>query len=212
MEDSQVPLSPPPRRKQDHDDNSTTDIPYDLILDILSRLQQNPSCDSNPCRSCEPIERFILSAPEHNNKEDDRSVTLRHDMTISHPVYYTMSPPVNGMVCCIFDSSITVCNPTTRQSVKLPDVRPNGGCIHPRLGYDPVKDQYKVLCVIVCNPRNPYQQDIQPEHFVCTVRSSEKQEWRKIENTTVGHYHTVIGGICIDDAIYILRSWTVTDS
>ncbi|CAN6993540.1 unnamed protein product [Brassica oleracea var. botrytis] len=132
----------------------------------------------------DPTKRFILSAPEHNSKEDvDKSsstVTLRHYMTISDPVYYTMSRPVNGLICCMRDGSIAVCNPATRQIVKLPDVTRNRRCIHAFLGYDPVEDQYKVL-----------------------LTSSEKEEWRKIENTTIDIYRTVIGGgICIAGAIY----------
>ncbi|CDY35714.1 BnaC02g09800D [Brassica napus] len=56
-----------------------------------------------------------------------------------------MSRPVNGLVCCVGDSSITVCNPATRQTVKLPDLTRNGRDMYARLGYDPVEDQYKVL-------------------------------------------------------------------
>ncbi|KAL0681560.1 hypothetical protein Bca4012_048407 [Brassica carinata] len=157
----------------------------------------------------DPTKRFILSAPEHNSKEDvDKSsstVTLRHYMTISDPVYYTMSRPVNGLICCMRDGSIAVCNPATRQIVKLPDVTRNRRCIHAFLGYDPVEDQYKVLCVMMTrfDWSRPHQQDIQREHLVCTVTSSEKQEWRKIKNTTIDIYRTVIGGgICIAGAIY----------
>ncbi|KAJ4910939.1 F-box family protein [Raphanus sativus] len=155
----------------------------------------------------QPTKRFILSAPEHNNNEDvDKSsstVTLRHDMAISDPVYCNMSRPVNGLVCCRRNSSITVCNPATRKIVKLPDVTRNGRDIYARLGYDPVQDQYKVLCVMTkFNLFRPDEKDIRQEHLVCTVTSSEKQEWRKIENTTIDCYRSFSEGICIDGAIY----------
>ncbi|WZZ40595.1 hypothetical protein YC2023_036854 [Brassica napus] len=46
------------------------------------------------------------------------------------------------------------------------------------------------------------QQDNQQEHYVCTVSSSQKQEWRKIENTTAYKYRYVYQGICIGGVIY----------
>ncbi|KAG2311144.1 hypothetical protein Bca52824_022701 [Brassica carinata] len=239
MEDSQVSLS-----KQQHDlnhaDSCTTTIPFDLIIEILTRLPAKSvrrfqsvsklwfstirtknfvdsflsSSKTMPrllllCLQFETGKRFILSAPEHNNNEDDKSssiVTPKHDMEISDLVYYTMSCPANGLLCCIRDSSITVCNPATRQLMKLPDVTLNGREMDARLGYDPVEDQYKVLCVVTMTifPFHLNQKNIQQEYLVCTVTSSKKQEWRKIEieNTTLGHCGTVRGGICIDGAIY----------
>ncbi|CAF2190204.1 unnamed protein product [Brassica rapa] len=87
-----------------------------------------------------------------------------------------------------FLGPINVYNPTTGQIVKLPEVRTNGRKMYARLGYDPVDDQYKVLCVVMARSKAKYWQ---PEHLVCTVSSSQKQEWRKIENTTGGNYHSV---------------------
>ncbi|CAH8362442.1 unnamed protein product [Eruca vesicaria subsp. sativa] len=123
-------------------------------------------------------------------------------MTISDILYHKIYPPVNGLICYVRDSSITVCNPATRQIVKLPDVTCNGRHLEARLGYDPVKDQYKVLCVLkTIIPFRPNQNNIQEEYLVCTVTSSKKQEWRKIENT-VGLCLGISRGICIDGAIY----------
>ncbi|ESQ42240.1 hypothetical protein EUTSA_v10015900mg [Eutrema salsugineum] len=78
-------------------------------------------------------QRFIFSAPEHHNNNNDEeeeksssTVIARHDMTISDLVYDINTRPVNGLVCCTrkldsSSSSIAVCNPTTRQILKLPD-------------------------------------------------------------------------------------------
>ncbi|XP_010495374.1 PREDICTED: F-box protein At1g30790-like [Camelina sativa] len=66
--------------------------------------------------------RFIFSAPEHGRNDRTSTAVARHDMTISDLVYYIRSRPVNGFVCCTRGSSIAVCNPTTRQIVKLPDL------------------------------------------------------------------------------------------
>lgn len=86
--------------------------------------------------------------------------------------------------------------------MKLPDVESNERDMYVRLGYDPVEDQYKVLCVMMFDRFHASQKDIQQEHFVFTL-SSQQKEWRKIENTTGETYRTVLyGGICIDGAIY----------
>ncbi|XP_018475413.1 F-box protein At1g30790-like [Raphanus sativus] len=65
--------------------------------------------------------RFIFSAPEPEDGKIYSTVMARHDMTISDLVYDIESRPLNGLVCCARGSSIAVCNPTTRQIVKLPD-------------------------------------------------------------------------------------------
>lgn len=158
--------------------------------------------------------RFIFSAPEHDKKDDEKSSTVvaTHDMTISdlnynkryapYPPYYITSPPVNGLVCCTHGSSIAVCNPTTRVLYILPDVRvrANGRVIHARLGYDPVEDEYKVLCVMMLDGHNRCRTDIKQEHLVFTLGSRPK--WRRVETPTGEPYTDVEGGICINGAIY----------
>ncbi|KAF3548070.1 hypothetical protein DY000_02000959 [Brassica cretica] len=147
-------------------------------------------------------EQFIFSAPEHT--DDDKSsssVMARYDMPISAPGYNLLYGCVNGFVCFrgVSCHTIAVYNPTTRQIVKLPDVTPYGRYMYACLGYDPVEDQYKVLCVMMFGSE---RQDMQQEHFVCTVSSSQKQEWRKIENPTGDNYSYVCGETCIDGALY----------
>ncbi|XP_013629717.1 PREDICTED: F-box protein At1g30790-like [Brassica oleracea var. oleracea] len=238
MEDSQPSLSRE-RIDLDHAGNSTTTtIPFDLVIEILSRLpaksllrfQSVSKLWFSTIRSKNFVDsfltwsktrprlllmsyllknlqkiNFIFSAPEHtDNKDDDKSSTVmaRYDMPILEPSDYLISGSVNGFVCfrgqvC---NTITVYNPITRQAVKLPEVTPNGRCMHASLGYDPVKDQYKVLCVTMRS--DSIRKYNQQEHFVCTVSSSQKQEWRKIENPTGDNYSYVCGETCIDGALY----------
>ncbi|XP_033142418.1 F-box protein At1g30790 [Brassica rapa] len=147
--------------------------------------------------------RFIFSAPEHEDDKTSSTVMARHDMTISDLVYYIESPPVNGLVCCTHGSSIAVCNPTTRQIVTLPDViTPNGRDVYARLGYDPVGDQYKVLCVMMFDGFDSGTSDnIQQEHFVFTLGTPQKK-WKKIETVTKDPYRCMKGEVCIDGAVY----------
>ncbi|KAL0843433.1 hypothetical protein Bca101_016678 [Brassica carinata] len=222
----------------DHAGNNTktTTIPFDLIIEILSRLPgksllrfQSVSklwfstirskffVDLFQTRSKthprllfklyhrDSTKEFIFSAPEHTDDNDDdkssSSVMARYDMTILDPVINELYGSVNGFVCLrsINCNTITVCNPTTRQVVKLPDVKPNGSYMQVRLGYDPVQDQYKVLCVMPMF----LSESQEHERFVCTVSSSHgKQEWRKIENPTGDDYNYGYRDTCIDGALY----------
>ncbi|KAL0801207.1 hypothetical protein Bca101_056383 [Brassica carinata] len=152
-------------------------------------------------------EGFIFSAPDHDNNENENSSTIlaRYHMNNLEPGYYLASGSVNGFFCSMgVVPWIRVCNPiiynpTTGQIVKLPGVTPNGRNMYARLGYDPVDDQYKVLCMLMARSR---AKNSQPEHLVCTVSSSQKQEWREIENTAGGKYQSIYGETYIDGAIY----------
>ncbi|CAH8386039.1 unnamed protein product [Eruca vesicaria subsp. sativa] len=225
-------MEPSQRRHLAHDQSSPKHIPFDLTFEIFTRLPAksiirfqsvsklwysiihskdfyNSFLIHSKTRprllftfeNFDSRKRFIFSAPEHDIEQN--SSTARHDMTISDLVYYIKSRPVNGLICCTRDSSIAVCNPTTRQILKLPDVTLNGKAMHARLGYDPVQDQYKVLCVMMhkvyTNTRNTYE----PECFVFTL-GCQQQEWRKIEVIGDDPYSGFHDGICINGAIYFV--------
>ena len=64
--------------------------------------------------------------------------------------------------------------------MKVPDVTSDRRYVDELIAYDTVEDQYKVLCVKMFDRKMQQQQ----EHFVCTLSSSQKQEWRMIENRT----------------------------
>ncbi|KAL0887901.1 hypothetical protein Bca101_011884 [Brassica carinata] len=217
-----------PTRDLAHDQNSPKDIPFDLTFEILSRL---PAKSIIRFQSVSKLwysiirskdledsflihsktrprllftfehsrKRIIFSAPEHDMEEN--SSTARHDMTISDLVYDIKSRPVNGLICCTHGSSIAVCNPTTRQILKLPDVTRNGRCMYARLGYDPVQDQYKVLCVMMHKLYNSTRNTLEQESFVFTL-GCQQQEWRKIEVIEDDPYMGFDDGICINGGIY----------
>lgn len=122
-------------------------------------------------------------------------------MTISEPGYNITSPPVNGFVCCTRGSRIAVFNPTTGFMLTLPHVKANGIEIYARLGYDPVDNRYKVLCVMMlvrCDGHRKYVK--QQEHLVLSL-TSQFTRWRKIK-ITGDPYAYLEGGICINGAIY----------
>ncbi|CAN6994317.1 unnamed protein product [Brassica oleracea var. botrytis] len=104
-------------------------------------------------------EKFLFSAPEYDDDKSS-SVLARYDMTISD---------LDGFVCF---RSVVLRNPFV--IIRSPRY------VNTLIAYDTVEDQYKVLCVKMFDRKMQQQQ----EHFVCTLSSSQKQEWRMIENRT----------------------------
>ncbi|CAA7027709.1 unnamed protein product [Microthlaspi erraticum] len=73
--------------------------------------------------------------------------------------------------------------------------------MHARLGYDPVGDEYKVLCVVIFDGHErDTTAEIKQEHHVYSLGSHSG--WREAQITTEKSYTDVEGGICINGAIY----------
>ncbi|KAG2245622.1 hypothetical protein Bca4012_091435 [Brassica carinata] len=81
--------------------------------------------------------------------QDDPS-SDRHRLNITpFTRVYAYSPPVRGLICRPMDSKVMVANPSTGQLLTLPRVKTNRRGVLSFLGYDPVNDVYKVLCMTV---------------------------------------------------------------
>ncbi|EOA34181.1 hypothetical protein CARUB_v10021684mg [Capsella rubella] len=104
---------------------------------------------------------------------------------------------VRGFVCCSHQGRFLICNPTTRQIVALPKTGHNK-CSSIYLGYDPIDDQYKALCMTVS--RGDFG-DV--EHKVLTLGrgDSKNLSWREINDNTKPHISST-KGICIDGVVY----------
>ncbi|XP_010456489.1 PREDICTED: F-box/kelch-repeat protein At3g04660-like [Camelina sativa] len=96
---------------------------------------------------------------------------------------YNVSPPVRGLICFQDLDKVVVSNLSTGQFLVLPKVRKLG--ISWFLGYDPVGDEYKVLCTTVVFQVSGAV--VSEEHQVFTLKGGsqkkEKEEatWRMIE-------------------------------
>ncbi|XP_010495148.1 PREDICTED: F-box/kelch-repeat protein At3g04660-like [Camelina sativa] len=99
---------------------------------------------------------------------------------------YNVSPPVRGLICCQDLDKMVVLNPSTGQLLVLPKLNTRRKLgISSFLGYDPVEDEYKVLCMTtVLKLSGPV---VGEEHQVFTLRGGaekkEKEEatWRMIK-------------------------------
>ncbi|CAN7107617.1 unnamed protein product [Brassica rapa subsp. narinosa] len=85
-----------------------------------------------------------------------------------HPIYY-----VNGLI----NIGDIICNPCTGKTVSLPKLAASGGSIGRRFfGYDPVNNQYKVLCITHHNLGGHATLQFNRYHLNIFARASEEMK------------------------------------
>lgn len=198
----------------DNDDGCQRDhIPLDVTLEILSRLPAKSigrslcvsklwssfttipgfissfatRCSARPPRLLATFskdsKRFVFSFPQNQNHD---SHVYSYQMTNTDSWSWKHSKSVQGLV--LLKGSV-IWNPTMRRFSTLP--RPtttNTGMTY--LGYDPLDDKHKVLCV-------SDQDSEQPR--VLTLGAQES--WRIISKTFPNHMPSRIG-LCVNGILY----------
>ncbi|XP_010484815.1 PREDICTED: F-box protein At1g30790-like [Camelina sativa] len=124
------------------------------------------------------------------------------EMTLSgFPVDLVHCSSIHGLFGLSHPSDpgrFTICNPSTRQVITLPDIKASSGRrehIYMFLGYDPVGNVYKALC-----STSWYGQPCQ-EHMVLTIGGGNLS-WRSIKGRKIPRYTVVTNGICINGMVY----------
>ncbi|ESQ43945.1 hypothetical protein EUTSA_v10006428mg, partial [Eutrema salsugineum] len=142
---------------------------------------------------------FFSSSPNSQSPSSDISAKVHMSFPINCPT--NICRPVRGLVCGLNQRrpskgrTVTVpliCNPSTGQSLALPDVRTRGKRVISCFGYDPIDKQFKV-----------FSQD----HQVLTLGTQKKPSWKMIKcevpHIPVDFEHTN-GGVCINGVLYYL--------
>ncbi|CAN6843959.1 unnamed protein product [Brassica oleracea var. botrytis] len=109
-----------------------------------------------------------------------------------YPTYY-----VNGLL----NIGEIICNPCTGKTVYLPEniVYRRTGTAERFFGYDPVNNQYKVLCL------TPYTEgDTKTNYFQVFTLGAKPKKWRFID-CDIPHI-TWSNGLCIDGSLYYIAS------
>ncbi|KAG7550344.1 F-box domain [Arabidopsis thaliana x Arabidopsis arenosa] len=117
------------------------------------------------------------------------------------PLSYNVCTPVRGLICCQDLDKVVVSNPSTGQFLVLPKLNTKRKQISRFFGYDPIEDEYKVLCMTVLQVSYDYV--VSEEHQVFTLGGTEKKEeatWRMI--TCKVPHCPATQGICIDGVVY----------
>ncbi|CAA7035647.1 unnamed protein product [Microthlaspi erraticum] len=148
----------------------------------------------------------FFSSPDHNSSLPlPSSMVALKDSTLTMPQVgrdIVQRNSVRGFVCCSLSGTFVVYNPTTRQVISLPEhpetffnfIHEFHQC-HVFLGYDPSKDQYKVLRLDMFMRFT--------EHSVCTLGGRLScNSWRSIQSNIRDCGRSKYNGICIDGVVY----------
>ncbi|XP_010424059.1 PREDICTED: F-box/kelch-repeat protein At3g04660-like [Camelina sativa] len=156
------------------------------FIDLYLKLSLTRPCfllsfhrDSIQFFQIKPSQSLEAGSPSSSYTCTTSSYPLNLD-TLSYNVY----PPVCGLICFQNLDKVVVSNPSTGQFLVLPKLNTRRKGISRFLGYDPVKDEYKVLCMTVLQTSRKV---VSEEHQVFTLgggaEKKEKEEatWRMIK-------------------------------
>ncbi|KAL0800394.1 hypothetical protein Bca101_055569 [Brassica carinata] len=149
----------------------------------------------------------FFSSPQPQNV-DEQVVIADYHMSFSGDWYKQICISANGFIY-LYDKMMlkekmervpVICNPSTGQKIYLPKVLAKNKDLRSFLGYDPIENQLKVLCMTVAGYR---QQTNSREHQVLTL-GKVKPSWRKIK-CLFPHFPENFGnGICISGVLYYI--------
>lgn len=115
-----------------------------------------------------------------------------------------MSPSVHGFAMdhLLNSSSITLAldDPAT-----LPKFNAGRRVINHYLGYDPINNDYKVLCIIRGMPKLSNRRGLAAEILVLTLGSSTHQDsWKmmNIQDNIIPHHSPLSEELCINGVLY----------
>ncbi|ESQ52568.1 hypothetical protein EUTSA_v10017821mg [Eutrema salsugineum] len=141
---------------------------------------------------------FYFSSPLHHPQVPKNPPSM---VSETLPLTYMgLFNSVRGIILISLDRRhFVICNPTTRQVIRLPDGSNTSNICYMFLGYNPSNDQYKILRKI----RSREDQSVQ-EHSVCTLETGQESlfsSWRHVESNIL---HCVRGctAVCINGVVY----------
>ncbi|KAL1187940.1 putative F-box protein [Cardamine amara subsp. amara] len=122
---------------------------------------------------------------------------------IYHVTFHTrqrtiITPSVHGLICYGPASRLVIYNPCTRRSITLPKINVGRRPTNQYIGYDPIDNNYKVVCITKGKPNLSNRRGLAEEIRVLTLGSTQ-DSWRMIEGTLPPHYpeseELCIGGV-----------------
>ncbi|KAJ4903093.1 putative F-box protein [Raphanus sativus] len=196
-------------------------IPLDLIVEILEKLPTKSlarfRCVSYQWQSI--INKYIVIdsiVTRRSNQQPPRDPHFffeklfnqpqrynfqRHEEQLYHEEiigkcegYLNNFQNVRGLIgfsCSSRNDQFRIYNPTTRQSIFLPVTRLPGTLSY-LFGYDPFKNQYKVLCLTL---------DRKEQSCKLFILGDVSNEWWDIP-CSLGRHYTVENAVCINGTIY----------
>ncbi|KAL0731153.1 hypothetical protein Bca4012_027247 [Brassica carinata] len=146
------------------------------------------------CR--EISELFLFSIPQVQNQD---VVSANYLTRFPFERSSKIIGSVRGLFCLthlrkFYKTAPVMCNPSTGQSLPLPNVKTKTVLVNSFLGFDPIGKQFKLLSMTGdCDSSEAYQ--------VLTL-GARKLAWRKIKCSIISHAYLQIDGICLNGVIY----------
>ncbi|VVA90023.1 unnamed protein product [Arabis nemorensis] len=159
----------------------------------------------------EEDKRVFFSLPHHQDPQRCFTRVESYEMILpkQDPKYSWLQAPnlvkgkvfssIRGLICFGDRDQVVIWNPTLRQHVVLPDSELSRPLIT-FLGYDPIEDKYKVLCM----SGNDVALATREKPRVITLGAQES--WRTTKHFPPGHprgiNRCVYGGKCMNGILY----------
>ncbi|KAG7550360.1 F-box associated domain type 3 [Arabidopsis thaliana x Arabidopsis arenosa] len=124
---------------------------------------------------------------------------------------YNVCPPVRGLIFCRHLDKVVISNPSTGQFLVLPKLKTKRKQISRFFGYDPIEDEYKVLCMTVLQVSYNSGPVVSEEHQVFTLGGAQKKKaatWRTIA-CKLPHFPAT-NGLCFNGVVYY-GAWSNSD-
>ncbi|XP_019097317.1 PREDICTED: F-box/kelch-repeat protein At3g04660-like [Camelina sativa] len=134
------------------------------------------------------------------------SFSVRLDPPLLSEGYY-ITPPVRGLVCVQDLDKVVITNPSTGQFFVLPKVRTERRRISRFFGYDPIGDEYKVLCMTALRVTLGTKPVMSEEHQVFTLGG--EAAWRMIK-CKVPHC-PVTRGLWMTNGVIYYGAWSTSE-
>ncbi|KAL1210075.1 putative F-box protein [Cardamine amara subsp. amara] len=112
----------------------------------------------------------------------------------------TIAPSVHGLICNGPASRLVIYNPCTRGSITLPKINAGRRSINQYIGYDPIENDYKVLCITKKMRNLTNKRGLAEEIRVLTLGSTQ-DSWRMIQDIIPPH-SPESEELCINGVLY----------
>ncbi|CAL9228637.1 unnamed protein product [Arabidopsis halleri] len=141
----------------------------------------------------------LKSTREASSSSSSSASPIIYHVTFHTRQRTTIAPSVHGLICYGPPSSLVVYNPCTRRSITLPKIKAGRRAINQYLGYDPINNDYKVLCITRGMPKLKNRRGLAEEIQVLTLGTQDS--WRMTQDIIPPH-SPVSEELCINGVLY----------
>ncbi|CAA7044444.1 unnamed protein product [Microthlaspi erraticum] len=176
----------------------------------FTELFLSRSCSTSPkllfaCIKNRDVFFFTLPQPQNPDEKSPSVLVADYHMKFSFNVPYDISYGLNGLFCLLskrFSKGMeeigpVIWNPSTGESVILPEVKARKVTVKCLFGYDPIDKQFKILCMTKQLYGSLDDEAWEQQQVLTLVK--QKMSWRMIECSIP--IYTVHNPICINGVL-----------